>query len=59
MKKQIVLIAAALLLCMTACKKETITPMENHQPEVTLVKSTADLIGTMYMMAVVVGRIAL
>ena len=46
MKKQIVLIAAALLLCMTACKKETITPMENHQPEVTLVKSTADLIGT-------------
>ena len=46
MKKQIVLIAAALLLCMTACKKETITPMNNHQPETTLVKSTADLIGT-------------
>ncbi|MBR1834246.1 MAG: hypothetical protein IJ785_01875 [Bacteroidales bacterium] len=46
MKKQILLIAAALLLGVTACQKEDIAPMNNHQSDNIMVKSTADLIGT-------------
>lgn len=46
MKKQILLIAAALLLGMTACQKENINVIDNNQAESTMVKSTADLIGT-------------
>jgi len=48
MKKQILLVAAALLLGMTACQKDEIAPINgnNHENENVLVKSTEDLIGT-------------
>ena len=50
MKKSILLIAAAMLLSMTACQKEDISPINNttntFQDDNVLVKSTADLIGT-------------
>lgn len=49
MKKSILLIAAALLLSMTACQKENITPINsnnNYTEDNVLVKSTDDLIGT-------------
>ncbi|MBQ6069945.1 MAG: hypothetical protein IJK84_10625 [Bacteroidales bacterium] len=49
MKKQIILVAAALLLGMTACQKEeNILPINNGSDnyETALVKSVSDLIGT-------------
>ena len=45
MKRLVLIIAAALLLGMTACQKENIQPINNNGRNV-MVKSTSDLIGT-------------